>query len=433
MPNDNSKKAVTLRDVRDIVEGAFGPELWKALKAALDVICSLSLKERTNPVALILEGPSGRGKSTVINICEPCLDATRKVLYRLDSFTPKSFVSHSASTPRDKMAEVDLLPKLKDKVLLTKELAPLFRGGDNDLRTNFATLTAVLDGKGHMSASGVHGTRGYNTRLVFNWLGGTTPVPPRTDAIMGQMGNRLLRYEIFGPEVSEEELLEFALNSEAAKTEDFCREIVNDFLDGHFRRYPVNSIDPSTIRFSKELMLHLVRLSRLLAQARVEITRPENTQPGEDIFIASSPEGPHRIVRIFKILVQGLALMEGRSGVSENDLEIIQHVALSSIPSHRRRVLRAVIEKHGELNSAQAEKLLNVSRPTSRTWMRELAATGIVQWTDSDGNSPAKIILDQKCSWLLPADQPGTAQSLGDSEDPHEGGCLPQDDIGLPS
>jgi hypothetical protein len=163
MPNDNSKKAVTLRDVRDIVEGAFGPELWKALKAALDVICSLSLKERTNPVALILEGPSGRGKSTVINMCEPCLDATRKVLYRLDSFTPKSFVSHSASTPRDKMAEVDLLPKLKDKVLLTKELAPLFRGSDNDLRTNFATLTAVLDGKGHMSASGVHGT-GVTTR-----------------------------------------------------------------------------------------------------------------------------------------------------------------------------------------------------------------------------------------------------------------------------
>jgi hypothetical protein len=94
------------------------------------------------------------------------------------------------------MNQVDLLPKLKDKVLLTKELAPLFRGSDDELRANFATLTAVLDGKGHVSASGVHGTRGYDGRIVFNWLGGTTPIPARTDVIMGQMGNRLLRYEI---------------------------------------------------------------------------------------------------------------------------------------------------------------------------------------------------------------------------------------------
>lgn len=407
-----NKNTVTLRDVRDIVDAEFGPELWQAVKAACAVVCSLSLKERTNPVALIFEGPSGRGKSTVINMCEPSRPETRAVLYRLDSFTPKSFVSHSASTPRDKMAEIDLLPKLQNKVLLTKELAPLFRGSDNDLRANFATLTAVLDGRGHMSASGVHGTRGYDKRLVFNWLGGTTPIPQRTDAIMGQMGNRLLRYEIFGPNITEEELLEYVLESKGGKSEDFCGEMVNDFLAGHFHRHPVDSVEPNTISIPEDLARHLVRLVQLLAHARVEITRPENAQDEEAGFIAGSPEGPHRIVRLFKILALGLSLIEGRASVNRVDLEIVQHVAFSSIPSHRRLVLRAVIEKQGHLDSAQAEKLLSISRPTARVWMRELSATGIVRWVKSDGNSPEKVVLSHRWSWLGKDDtQPGTAQA----------------------
>ena len=57
MPSDNSKNSVTLKDVQDIVQDEFGPELWKAVKVASAVICSLSLRERTNPVALIFEGP----------------------------------------------------------------------------------------------------------------------------------------------------------------------------------------------------------------------------------------------------------------------------------------------------------------------------------------------------------------------------------------
>src|SRR5438309_1610364 len=120
--------------------------------------------------------------------------------------------------------QVDLLTRLRQKTLLVKELAPLFRGREDELRENFATLTAVLDGKGHMTASGVHGTRGYEGNFVFNWLGATTPVPAKTDAIMAQLGNRLLRYEIVGNEQSEEELMEFTMSSDPGRTEEECRK-----------------------------------------------------------------------------------------------------------------------------------------------------------------------------------------------------------------
>src|SRR2546425_11624283 len=198
--------AEELGQLRQVVIGVYGEELWTAVKTGVAVIGSLSFAHRANPISLIYEGASGRGKSTIINLLAPDRKEIKDVVYRLDKFTPKSFVSHAANVKKSDIKEVDLLPRLKDKVLLVRELAPLFRGREEELRENFATLTAVLDGKGHITASGVHGTRGYEGRYVFNWLGATTPIPSKTDAIMAQLGNRLLRYEIVGREQSEEEL-----------------------------------------------------------------------------------------------------------------------------------------------------------------------------------------------------------------------------------
>jgi hypothetical protein len=108
-------------------------------------------------------------------------------------------------------------------------------GENEELRTNFATLTAVLDGRGHMSASGSQGTRGYEGRYVFNWLGATTHIPEATDRIMAQLGNRILRYEIVGEEQSEDDLIQFAKSYSPITIEDSCREATNEVILAHFR------------------------------------------------------------------------------------------------------------------------------------------------------------------------------------------------------
>src|SRR5215467_6338375 len=111
----------------------------------------------------------------------------------------------------------------------------------DELRDNFAILAAVLDGKGLVTSSGVHGKGGSEERCVFNWLGATTPIPARTDAIMAQLGNRLLRYEIFGTAPSEEELIQFAATYDPVDKEDVCRKAVNDFIVAHFAKRPLRS------------------------------------------------------------------------------------------------------------------------------------------------------------------------------------------------
>src|SRR5258708_9607626 len=201
-----------LAEVEKLVTETHDRQLWIDSKMEIAVAAAVSIDQRANPLVVIFEGGSGRGKSFVINLIEPDRDATQERLIRLDSFTPKCFVSHAANRKAEALAKIDLLPKLKDKTLLVKELAPIFRGREDALRENFAILTSVLDGRGLLSATGTHGTRGYEGQYVFNWVGGTTPIPPETDRIMSQLGNRMFRYEIVAIDHPEEDLIDFAEN-----------------------------------------------------------------------------------------------------------------------------------------------------------------------------------------------------------------------------
>jgi DNA-binding transcriptional ArsR family regulator len=388
----------SLSKLQELVTRTYSAELWQAVKAGLALAASLSLSGRTNPLTLIFEGAPGRGKSTVVNMFAPDREENFQYLYRLDSFTPKSFVSHAANIPKKEMEQVDLLPKLKNKLLVTKELAPLFRGREEALRESFATLTAVLDGKGHLSASGVHGTRGYGTAHVFNWIGGTTPIPAKTDEIMAQLGNRLLRYEIVGEKESEADLVEFVRTYEARPIEDECKTLTNLFVAAYFQQFPPNSVDQSRIALTTGDRLQLVRLAKLTAQGRVELHRDDLSVD----FIPGEPEGPQRLILLLRTYLLGFALLNPERKVNDEGIASVRHVAFSSIPRNRRRVLRALLTVSGELTTADAEKVLGVSQPTARNLMKELAATGLAIFDGGTGSAASRLVLADDWKWLLP-------------------------------
>jgi hypothetical protein len=407
-PSADMNRAEMLGALRRTVINVYGDELWTAIKTGIAVIGSLSFKGIVNPITLLYEGSSGRGKSTIINVLNPSRPEMRKFVYRLDNFTPKSFVSHAANVPKGDIEKIDILPQLRDKTLLVKELAPIFRGREDELRANFAILTSVLDGKGHLSASGVHGRRGYEGSYVFNWLGATTPIPAKTDAIMAQLGNRILRYEIVGKEPSEEDLVKFAEKFEPEAQEERCQEVANEFLTAHFALCPPRSIEPESIEIRSHLLLEIVRLAKLIAHGRIEVNRIPPAfgfSSTEEEFIPSKAEGPFRIILYLRTIAQALALVEGRNEVSTEDVEIIRLIAFSTINFTRREVLREVLFAGGILTSNMLENRLGVSRPTARSRMREFAATGIVTWSQSDGNRGDSITLANEWKWLRSSDE----------------------------
>jgi hypothetical protein len=393
--------AIALAKLEEIVTQTYSPELWRATRAALAVIASLSLKGRSHPLALIFEGASGKGKSTVINMCNPDRDTTKVFLHRLDKFTAASFVSQAANVSKQQLENIDLLPKLKDKVLLTKELAPLFRGRDETLKDTFSTLTTVLDGKGYVNAAAVHGERGTQEHIVFNWIGGTTPIPAHTDTIMAQLGNRLVRYEILGEEKSDEAMLKFLEDYKESETEDQCMSLANTFIENHFLAFPINSVETEAIEFPHELRKTLMHLARLICKGRMVVE--EIKVEGRTEYIAGDEEGPIRVALMLQNYARGYAMVGGKLAVDAEAIESVRHIAFSSIPRPRRRILRALLETRGQAESGTLAHLLHVTLPTARDWMRELAATGLVEFREGNGNAPNSVALQESWRWLIPA------------------------------
>src|SRR5208283_2313397 len=107
----------------------FYPDAWKVVEAALAVVATGLLADNDKCIALILVGLSGVGKTLPLSCIMPGkTDKLYERFYRSDKFTAASFVSHRADQNKEQLGEIDLLPRIKDKTLVTPELTPLFRG-----------------------------------------------------------------------------------------------------------------------------------------------------------------------------------------------------------------------------------------------------------------------------------------------------------------
>lgn len=211
------------------------PDLWPAVSVGLATCATLLLAENANPTALIYVGGPSTGKTTVASMFEGATitvqGTPQELCYRTDKFTPAAFVSQAANRTSAQLKNVDLLPRIKDKVLLTPELAPIFRGKDDELTNTFSIITRVLDGQGLKTDSGTHGQRGYGGPHLFAWIGCTTPFEPRVWKIMSQLGSRLFFLVMqAGGKVTEERLMALGNGPSYQERLAACRAAVHVFL-----------------------------------------------------------------------------------------------------------------------------------------------------------------------------------------------------------
>ena len=399
--NTNNKLIQNFESWSQEIFGQFA-ELLKPAEIALSVVCQLKINDIKNPFALVFVDVPSSGKTITLNM----FSTLENLVYTTDNFTPASFVSHAANIPKKKLSEVDLLPKIKGKILIVRDLATIFGEREEDLLKNLGVLTRVLDGEGLELDSGLHGKRGYKGDYCFMLLAGSTPIPPRVWKMSGNLGSRLFFSQIRSPEKGEGELAGQLVKSVWLEKQHCCQEATEDFVKELFGAFPEGvewqkSLDP------EKLLRVISRCAKLLARLRGTINVWQEKWTGEEkeTYSYTEPiiEKPDRINQLFYNLARGHALAQGRTQIDESDLSIVIDITLDSAPRTRTNLFRLLIDNGGELLTNQVMATLSCSHTTAHREMEALKILALVEIDEGHGTAGQEknMALKPEFEWFL--------------------------------
>ncbi len=360
----------------------------------------LLINDIFNPCALVFIDVPSAGKTIALNF----YSGFDKSL-ALDNFTPASFVSQAANVKTEKLKEVDLLPKIKDKVLIIRDLAPLFGQRDDDLLKSMGTLTRVLDGEGLELSAGVHGVRGYSGDYSFMFLAASTPISPKVFKLMGNLGSRLFFFNLRSEKKGEQELATQLVSASWKEKQNLCKEATHHFLTTLWSKYP-DGIQWDKEADPEDCRLIITRCANLLSKLRgsINVWKEEHSS---DEYSYQEPliEMPDRISQVLYNLARGHALICGRTNINHDDLGIILNVAFDSAPLSRSRLFRILVGSNGEISTDGLMEKLNCSRPNALREMETLRILGLVELKDGGSSMvgrPVKIMtLEPEFSWFI--------------------------------
>jgi hypothetical protein len=377
----NPDKELTKTEWDEIIQDNF-PELWLVADMCLTAVAQLLLNDVVNPFGLVLVDRPSSGKTIVLNF----FSNLHELIFADDRFTPASFVSHAANRKASELDSIDMLPKIKDKVLVVRDLAPIFSQRVDDLDKNVGLLTRVFDGEGLKVSSGLHGQRGYEGTYMFTFLAASTPLDPRIWKTMSKMGSRLFFVNVGSKEKAEGKLADQLIEPVRDK-EEVCREATANLIRTLWIKHQ-KGIDWNHKASKRKILLRIGRMAKLLARFRGAVVvwhdntptmfRDDERDKKLDYKVPLT-EQPDRINQILYNCARGHAVMRGRSKLKFEDLEGVMKLVLESVPFERARLFKYLIKNNGQLNSQNVQNFLRCTRPTALKEMRTLTLLGLVE------------------------------------------------------
>ena len=238
------------------------PEYARPAEICASVFAQLLLNDVANPFALVLVDVPSSGKTITLNFFD-----VPELAYATDNFTPASFVSHASNIKREDLAKVDMLPRIRYRVLIIRDLAPIFGEKDDDLVKTLGILTRALDGEGLQIDSGVHGSRGYRGDFLFMMLAASTPISPRIFKAMATLGSRLFFLQLHSQTRSYAQLVSENRGASRQVKERTCREATNSFLRTLWASNP-NGVEWDKEGDPEDCLVTIARCAELLAALR---------------------------------------------------------------------------------------------------------------------------------------------------------------------
>ncbi|MDD5269767.1 MAG: hypothetical protein PHE80_01110 [Candidatus Omnitrophica bacterium] len=343
---------------REIVRKYF-PEYVLPAEIVLSVVCQLAIKDVTNPFGLVLVDRPSSGKTIVLNF----FSKYKELVYVTDAFTASSFVTHASNRKKEELEGLDLLPRIKHKVFVVRDLAPIFGMRDDDLLKVMGILTRVFDGEGLTTDSGLYGRRGYKGDYLFMFLAASTPIKGRVWKVMGNFGSRLFFLNMGIPDKGVEVLAKQLRSKYSPKQKEIrCRKATKKLLEEIFSG--VKSVVWDRQNENEELLKEIATISKLVASLRGMVNFRISDKDGFD-FNDTQVEKADRINQAFYNLARGHAFACGRRQINDEDIAIALKVALSSAPWDRVKFFKLLIDNGGKLKTDDVIEELKVSRPTA--------------------------------------------------------------------
>lgn len=391
--------------LREIVNKNFNNRSY-VLEACLSVKAQSLISDITLPFCLILLGQPASHKSTMLDLVNSLPDC-----YKSDFFTSKSFVSHAANISEENLSNIDLLPRIKNKTLITPELAPIFSAKEEHLTEIIGILIRILDGKGYQSDSGSRGRRGYSEDCYFTWIGAVVEISRYVWKTLGNLGPKMYFLRIPTDAIPEEEkqqkmianLKDKSYNiklEEAKKQLQSFWELVKAFLNQINGKIVWNTSKDDPLVLEK-----LAKLAQILASLRASIPTYDTYHSGGSNYNYESPiiEDPQRALTSLYNLTRGHAVICGRNFITHDDLGVAMLVAFSSAPKERVELFKLLIENNGKINTSQFIEKAKVSIATALKNMEQLSILKLVEKTEEQTlTKPITAIkLKDSYSWFL--------------------------------
>ena len=373
-----------LSEVLDQVERAY-PDLRETARLVLAAVATTRLN-RQHPLALILIGGPSSGKTSLLMPLTKGFKGTalHAGVLRVDDFTPASLVSHSANRKSEELDKIDLLPKLREKCVVVKEMAPMFTGHEDELMKKFGVFASVLDGEGYVCSSGSHGQRGYTDPIVFTLLGAVTPkvLQAKVYACLNAVGPRFCFAEM--PARSLDATKWRGPDKNRKQIETDASQAIGGFVEDLFNRIPAGSVERDEFLISDHSRERLSYIASLMAALRSQVSFDVDEER-KPYISGVSTESPERAFRYLEQLVFGAALLEGRKEIQDGDLKLALDVALGSANPSIRRLVRVFFAADRPRTIHDLSVGLELSNDTARKYAEQLQRFEVLRLVNVDG------------------------------------------------